>query len=132
MGLTQSRKLRLGIFVCLVPVLIAILTRLILYCGNYWPPINLLGRLATGRYVILRYDQALVAPLMALLVLVAGCLLFLGTGAGRSWGMLLVLTLGLWLNLNLGPRLLVWRLTGGHRLGLGPPQPAIICGAVGV
>ncbi len=109
----------ISVLACLFPVVIATVTRLVLYCGNYWPPISLLGRFATGRYVILRYDRVFAAPLMALLVLTIGCLFFLTTGAGRSWGMPLVLTLGLWLNLNLGPGLLVWRLTGGHRLGLG-------------
>jgi hypothetical protein len=110
----------MSVLACLLPLLIATVARLVLYCGNYWPPISFLGRLRTGRYVILRYDRVFVAPLMALLVLAAGWLLFLRTGTGLTWGMPLVLTLGLWLNLNLGPRLLVWRLTGGHRLGLGP------------
>ena len=39
-------------FLCLGLVSFAILARLVLYCGNYWPPISLLGRLATGRYVV--------------------------------------------------------------------------------
>jgi len=108
-----------SVLVCLGPVLAANVVRLILFCGHYWPPISLLGRLATRRYVVWRYDRVLVAPWLALLVLVAGGLQFLPTGAGRTWGMPLVLAVGLWLNLNLGPRLLDWRLTGGHRLGMG-------------
>jgi hypothetical protein len=117
-GPDADSQVGISVFVCLIPVLIATATRLVLYCGNYWPPLSLLGRLATGRFVIVRYDRVLVAPLMALLVLAAGCLLFLRTGQGVTWGMPLVLAIGLWFNLNLGPRLLAWRLTGGHRLGL--------------
>ncbi|MGO8750998.1 MAG: hypothetical protein ACLQNE_34060 [Thermoguttaceae bacterium] len=118
-GPDADSQVGISVFVCLIPVLVATATRLVLYCGNYWPPISLLGRLATSRFIIVRYDQVLVAPLMALLVLAAGCLLFLRTGQGATWGMPLVLAIGLWFNLNLGPRLLVWRLTGGHRIGLG-------------
>lgn len=118
-GLDIRLQTGLAAFVCLVPVGIASAARLVLYCANYWPPIRLGGRLLTGRWVIWGYDRVLVAPLAALLVGVAGWMLFLRTGTHLGWGMPLVLTLGLGLNLNLGPRLLAWRLTGAHRLGLG-------------
>ena len=119
-GTDLDARTTIAVMFCLIPLLIAATNRLIRYCGNYWPPISLMGRLATGRYIIWRYDRVLVAPLLALLVAAAGWLLFLRTQANLTWGMPAILTLGLWLNLNLGPRLLAWRLTGGHRLGLGP------------
>ena len=94
--------------------------RVIRYCGNYWPPISILGRLTTGRLLLPRYDRVFVAPLLAFVVLFTGLSYSLENRTTGTWDMPLVLTVCLWLNLCLGPKLLDWRLTGGHRLFLGP------------
>ena len=110
----------MSVLPCVLPLLFATGARLALYCWSYWPPISLLGRLRTGRFIIWRYDRVLVAPLATLVVVIAGTLLLVQAGeTAVTWGMPIVLALGLWFNLNLGPSLLAWRLTGGHRLGLG-------------
>jgi hypothetical protein len=113
---TAEARTAISFFTCIAPVTAVTVVRLALYCGVYWPPISVFGRLTTGRFIIPRYDRVFVAPLIASIVSIPGCLLFQETSP--VWGMPLVLTLGLWLNLNLGPKLLDWRLTGGHRLGL--------------
>jgi hypothetical protein len=105
--------------VCIAPASIASLFRFIRYCGNYWPPISLLGRLATGRLIVPRYDKVFIAPLLSFLVLFVGMTLSMPDRSVGTWELPLVMTICLWLNLNLGPNLQAWRLTGGHRLGLG-------------
>jgi hypothetical protein len=108
-----------SIIVCVAPASIATLIRIIRYCGNYWPPISVLGRLATGRIIVQRYDRVLVAPLLSFLVLFLGMNISMPDRAVGTWDMPLVMTVCLWLTLSLGPSLQEWRLTGGHRLGLG-------------
>jgi hypothetical protein len=87
-----------------------------IYCDGYAAPISLLGRLATGRWIIPGYDQVFVAPLLAV---AAGSTL---GGASVLLRLDLVLALPvviavvLFLSLGLGPSLQVWRLTGNHRI----------------
>jgi len=46
------------------------LVRAATYCATYWPPISLLGRLATGRLIIPGYDKVFIAPICTILALV--------------------------------------------------------------
>jgi len=108
-----------SVLVCIAPASTTTMIRFIRYCGNYWPPISILGRLATRRFIVPRYDRVFVAPLLAMFVLFAGMSFLMPNRKVGTWEMPLIMMACLWLNLNLGPSLKSWRLTGGHRLGLG-------------
>jgi hypothetical protein len=89
--------------------------RLILYCGGVAAPINLFGRIASGRLLIPRHDKVFVTPLAALLVAILGAILLRRTGsisaatiAGLAALILFVLFAG-------GPVMRTWLLTGAHR-----------------
>ena len=97
---------------------------------GYFPPISLLGRLATGRLIIPGYDQALVAPL--LLTTIVG---LTGTITAFNHELLpidpiyvvpIALTLTWWITVGMGPSLEVWRLTGNHRIAPAPVKKAIL------
>ncbi len=113
----ESQRALAGLL--MLPVGFSIIARFLLYCGRYWPPISLWGRIRTGRYVIPRYDRVLVAPILAAVVLLGGVSLVDLARLRTTPGMPIVIAISLWINVCLGPRLLDWRLTGGHRLGLG-------------
>jgi hypothetical protein len=89
--------------------------RFLFYCGGYWPPISIWGRLWTGRWIIPGYDYVFVAPLCALAAMLIG--IFLPRGP-FSPGLVLApfLTLVALACLTMGPRLERWRLTGDHRI----------------
>jgi hypothetical protein len=90
--------------------------RLLVYLPGYAPPINLLGRLATGRWLIPGYDQVFVAPLLALWVGVSLPPFLLLAGVNELVAMPLGLTVVLFLVLAVGPSVKTWRLTGHHRI----------------
>jgi len=91
------------------------------YINGYNEPLSVWGRFRTLRWIIKGYDQVFLAPL--------GCILvgLLAYAALQTWGFehvmaqAISLTLALLVLLNLGPSLVVWRLTGEHRIvpGLG-------------
>jgi hypothetical protein len=92
------------------------LWRLVLYLQGYGGPLGLLGRVATGRWIIPGFDVVLVAHL--LMVLGAGA-----TSIGlMSWGAPgeivgpVVAALVAFIALRTPPGLRRWRLTGGHRM----------------
>lgn len=94
----------------------ALITRVVAYCGGCHPPISLGGRLATGRLVIPRYDVVFIAPIAAIVARIAIRKVALEVGLppdvafGLSVGAaLLILALA-------GPDLVRWRLTGHHRM----------------
>lgn len=93
--------------------------RLGAYVAGHHPPISLLGRLFTGRFIIPGYDRVLLAPVASLLT---GLLLpRVLDAAGLPWDMAYPIGAGaaLALALNLPPTLATWRLTGSHRLAIG-------------
>lgn len=90
------------------------LGRIVLYCVNYWPPLSLMGRIRTGRWVIPGYDRVFLAPLGTLLVAVAGPLLIAPWGIAPAYT--LSFSLGVFVVLGAGPTLTAWRLTGSHRI----------------
>src|SRR5262249_15126958 len=87
-----------------------------IYCDGYAPPISFLGRLATGRWIIPRYDQVFVAPLLAVAAgsTLGGVAVLLGLDLVVA--LPVVIAVVLFLSLGLGPSLQVWRLTGNHRI----------------
>jgi hypothetical protein len=93
----------------------AIFSRLWVYVFGYPPPISLLGRIATGRLIIPRYDVVFIAPLAASIV----ALLFerAATGLGLAPLFAAPIACGLvtWLALALPPRRMDWIYTGGQR-----------------
>ena len=94
-----------------------VLFRTFTYAGIYRPPINLWGRIFTGRLIIPRYDKIFLAPIC---VMLAGTLLpvVLGrVGMNRMWSFELSSFVVLFLALSLPPKLRDWRLTGPHRIG---------------
>src|SRR5262249_53007909 len=94
----------------------AFLSRLVLYCNGYAPPINFLGRIFTFRWIIPGYDQVMIGPVCTVLAPV------LGIVALRHWGVPLDVALPvgfalmLFVALSAGPSLKRWRLTGQHRI----------------
>jgi hypothetical protein len=92
------------------------LCRLGVYIAGYAPPISLLGRLATGRWLIPGYDQVFVAPLLAFWVGVSLPLFLRLVGLHELVAMPLTLALTLFVVLAVGPDLKTWRLTGRHRI----------------
>jgi len=94
----------------------AIAWRAVLYCGNYWWPISLWGRLWTGRWIIPRYDRVLVAPILALAVLFFGPVVMRFLHVGIPLQAAVTVALIAWILMNMGPKLIVWQLTGGHRI----------------
>ena len=89
--------------------------RLMIYCGGIAAPLNILGRIASGRLVVPRHDQVFATPLLAVLISVLGAILLRRTDAispatiaGLSALILYVLFAG-------GPVMRTWLLTGLHR-----------------
>jgi hypothetical protein len=86
------------------------------YFRGYAPPISFGGRIATFRWIIPAYDQAILYILLAILALPSVMVLvaFLGMDPRRSAPVLSAL-LAL-ITLTTPPKLRRWRLTGQHRL----------------
>ncbi|MEM6330162.1 MAG: hypothetical protein AAF790_07930 [Planctomycetota bacterium] len=90
--------------------------RLLRYFTPFAPPISLLGRVATGRLIVPRFDYAAVPVLAA--VVIGGCLPALLVSLGTPLGLAYALPAGLATAAVLGvpPSLTDWRHTGHHRL----------------
>lgn len=87
-----------------------------IYCGSYWPPISLWGRVRTGRLILRGYDHVFVAPLLTVMAVTAlpWWLLKCGTGHPITAGVTIPIAIViLWL---CPPSLTKWRLTGSHRI----------------
>jgi hypothetical protein len=93
--------------------------RLAIYCGNYWWPISLRGRLSTGRFIIPRFDRVFVAPLLALAVQIAGLYVTVKLQYGDPLWFAAWSSFAAWILVNAGPSLAEWQLTGGHRISPG-------------
>jgi hypothetical protein len=89
--------------------------RLARYCRGYLPPISLWGRIRSFRWIIPGYDKVFLGPLAALLI--GTCLPgILNTGLHPDLGVPVSVSLAWMAGLIIGPNLLEWRLTGGHRM----------------
>lgn len=134
----------LGVPYDLVPMIAfnAALGRSIIYIGaTGFPPISLLGRIFTLRWIIPRYDKIFFAPICVLLLGILGpYLLGVVAGVKSGWIGLFLLFLVLFLAFALPPSLKGWHLTGSYRAfrpprwfrpskqaeGLEPPLSALI------
>jgi hypothetical protein len=103
-----------------VPLLLVtpacVLIRAGLYCWTHWPPISLLGRIRTLRWIIPGYDKVFLAPLCTLLVgpgLVAVLARF---GVPLNYSAPIAVAAMLFVTFNMGPTLCNWRLTGYSRI----------------
>lgn len=97
-------------------VMVALFWHLAHFLGPYRAPINPLGRLLTGRWVIPRYDRVFLAPLAATVVAVVLPLLLGWYGIPLLWRYPLALVVVVLALRNVGPELSDWHLTGEHRL----------------
>ncbi len=90
--------------------------RILIYLYGHLPPISFPGRVALGRWIIPKFDQIFLAPLLALLV---GCSLpafFALAGIEPILACSVTLSLCLFILMGMGPSLKAWRLTGHHRI----------------
>lgn len=87
-----------------------------IYVAGHWPPLSLLGRLATGRFIIPGYDRVFAAPLVALLLAIFGPQFFMQLGLATLPACTLSVLAQLLALTCLGPDLQTWRLTGQHRI----------------
>ncbi|MBL4885059.1 MAG: hypothetical protein JKY95_11065 [Planctomycetaceae bacterium] len=117
-GLTRvSRDSFYGTLVPLFIIIIALgVFRLAYYCKGYHPPISLLGRLLSLRWIIPAYDQVFVAPLCVLLVLLAfNPILVLYLGMSSLYAGPIVVWLAVLITLVMGPKRSQWVLTAPCR-----------------
>jgi hypothetical protein len=92
--------------------------RWIAYCGLYWPPISLWGRVRTGRLIIPGYDYVFITPLLMCGVsLLLPRLLLPHLSPAVVGGTTAAFAAALFF--NGGPTIRSWRLTGHHRLVAG-------------
>jgi hypothetical protein len=102
-----------------ITVFFAPLARILVYCVGYRPPISLMGRVFTLRWIIPGYDQVFVAPIFSLTATILWCV----AGDRMDWPASIVIPVGMFLTLfftmGMGPSLAEWRLTGKHRLSPG-------------
>jgi hypothetical protein len=102
------------------------LTRILVYCHQYTPPISIFGRLFSGRLIILGYDYIFLTPLTATLATAA--LLFWGSHYQIYSPIVTALaaSIGLFIELAGGPSLNHWRLTAEHRITRRERRPAFV------
>lgn len=93
----------------------ACLVRVTVYCGPYWPPISLLGRVATMRPIIPKYDRVFVAPLAALTVAVLLHTVFSRCAVPVEYGGAITVFAVLLILLGSGPSIGRWRMLGAYR-----------------
>lgn len=113
-------------------VAVAAIIRLGVYVGAHKAPTSLLGRLASGRFVVPGYDRIFLAPIFACLAVWGSFRIVEAAGTGPEIGSAAVLFAGLACALVLGPSLETFSLTGSHAIR--PPAvpqgtPARLVGA---
>jgi len=89
--------------------------RIIVYCGELWPPISLLGRIATRRWIIPDYDHVFLAPAATLTVGILFGWIAPLYGMPDLLANPLAVFFVLFVTLGAGPTLGRWRLLGRHR-----------------
>jgi hypothetical protein len=103
------------IYVSLVPVAIAALTRLGLYARK--APISIWGRLKTGRFIIPRYDRIALVPILTVAIPVLCQYALAAIGLPAPWRASVVVGIGLGIALGAGPSLGRQLLEGGQHNG---------------
>jgi hypothetical protein len=90
--------------------------RTIHYCTGYAPPISLMGRIRTFRWIIPGYDKIFLAPFCTLLVGVLAIDSFRPPGLDDLIALPIALAIAVTVTLDTGPSMQSWRLTGQHRI----------------
>jgi hypothetical protein len=110
-GIEEGLQNTLGLITVL-----AVVVRTLIYVVGYLPPISLLGRVFTWRWIIPGYDKVLVAPLVTLVA--AGILPMAGNAVGlpNVFAYPVAASVVVWLALALPPTRRDWQLTGQHRI----------------
>jgi hypothetical protein len=110
-----------GLLAAVFSISLIPLVRLAVYLNYYHPPISLLGRLGTGRWIIPGFDRCFVAPILAMISggVVLG--LFSEARGPAEISAPLCVTTTLLVALITPPGLVEWRLTGKHRIVEGRP-----------
>jgi hypothetical protein len=99
-----------------MPCLVLMAFRVGIYVTGYAPPISLMGRLATFRWIIPGYDKVFVAPLIGAGVVLVGPFALSEIGLPWEFGIPLLVGLLITVALSMPPSLDEWRLTGHHRV----------------
>lgn len=105
-----------AVWVSVVVTTIVAVSRLLVYLPGTRPPISLLGRIATRRWIVPGYDRVFLTPLIGLAV---GCLLpstLAVAGVPVMVAVPLSVSLAGAILLAGGPTLEAWRLTGEYRM----------------
>jgi hypothetical protein len=92
------------------------LQRLLSYCWHCRPPINLWGRIFTGRWIVPGYDQVLVAPLCVLVLAWFLPFLMPRTRLSGEISLAICVAVLVLVSRGMGPSWPRWLLTGNHRL----------------
>lgn len=96
--------------------------RILTYVSSCRPPINMAGRLATGRWIIPGYDQIFVAPLLTLLIGFGGPILFWHWRVSAPLAAGIIMFAIVAIALGMRPTLATWHLTGEYRAVLRQPS----------
>ena len=102
--------------------ILAALFRLGLYGSGTAPPINILGRIASGRFIVPGYDKIFLTPLAVVLTAILGVILVKRSGAWYPAAESCVLAVIWYVLFGGGPTLRSWVLTGQVRLRPPPRQ----------
>lgn len=111
-------------WIMLLPTAIVAIVRVGIYCWGQLPPISILGRLSTFRWIIPGYDKVFIAPLFVLILGWYGPYVLFHWQLEPQYGIPL-LTLMIFLTaLTMPPSLDEWKFTGNHRItNMVPAQP---------
>ncbi len=96
--------------------------RLGIYCIGVAAPVNVLGRIASGRFIIPGFDKVFLTPLAVILVAILGCIIIKRFGPWYPVTESCVIAAIGYVLFSGGPTLKNWALTGMHRLR--PPTRA--------
>lgn len=99
-----------------MPCLVLMAIRVGIYVTGYAPPISLLGRLATFRWIIPGYDKVFLAPLFGAGIVLVGPVALSQIGLPWEFGVPLLVGLLITIALSMPPSLDEWRLSGHHRV----------------
>jgi hypothetical protein len=110
--------------IMVLPTGIVALARTGIYCWGQLPPISMVGRLVTFRWIIPGYDKVLIAPLTVLLLGWYGQYLLAQAGLEPQYGVPLLVFMIFLTALTMPPSLDDWKFTGNHRIAnMVPAQP---------
>jgi hypothetical protein len=98
------------------------LVRIVGYVVKHAAPISLFGRLLTGRWIIPGYDRVFLASLYTCVAVALAEGLVYQLNIPAVIGQPLVVALGVFLLLSVGPTYRNWQLTGSHRI-----NPQTVC-----